>query len=115
MNPIDVAKLPLENLRYKIPPLPGPGYSSLKVNKDSKLYKECLDFQAVFIKQMLDSMRKTVDHSDDLIKRSQGQDIFEDMLYDQYAKNMSKEAGFDLAKQMYQQFSFLQGLPKQQA
>ncbi len=112
MIPVEGARLPLDTTKFQVPPVDGPGFSKVTVNKDSKLYKACEDFQSIFIKQMLDAMRKTIDHSDDLLKRSQGQSIFEDMLYDQYAKNMSQVGGFGLAKVMYQQMDYLQHLPK---
>ena len=38
--------------------------------------------------------------------------VFEDMLYDEYSKKMSKSAGFDLADNLYKQMAFLQNLPK---
>lgn len=47
---------------------------------------------------MLSSMRNTVMKSkeDDF-----GKKMYEDMLYDQYAENMTKTAGFGLADQIY--------------
>ena len=50
-----------------------------------KLKQACIDFESLFIKQMLNSMRKTIDRAD-LFGRGMGEDIFEDMLYDEYAK-----------------------------
>ena len=112
MIPAAVTTNHLDTTKFLVPPADGPGFSKVPINKDSKLYKACEDFQSIFIKQMLDAMRKTIDHSHDLLKRSQGQSIFEDMLYDQYAKNMSQVGGFGLAKDMYQQMDYLQHLPK---
>ena len=80
--------------------------------ENSALYKACEDFQSIFIKQMLDSMRKTVDKSQSLIQENQGEKVFSDMLYDEYSKKMSKSAGFDLADNLYKQMAFLQNLPK---
>lgn len=113
MTPLAAAQLPVENQRYSLPSLPSAkGLSATKVDKDSKLYQACEDFQAVFIKQMLDTMRKTVDKSQSLIQANEGEKVFEDMLYDEYAKKMSKSAGFDLADNLYKQMAFLQNLPK---
>ena len=69
-----------------------------------KLKEACRDFEALFIKQMLDSMRKTVDKSG-LIKRNMGEDIFEDMLYDEYAKKMTETSRLGIADMMYNQLS----------
>jgi peptidoglycan hydrolase FlgJ len=113
MDVLASASLPLENQRYSLPNMPSAkGLSATKIDKDSKLYQACEDFQAVFIKQMLDTMRKTVDKSGSLMQDNEGGKIFEDMLYDEYSKKMSKSAGFDLADNLYKQMAFLQNLPK---
>lgn len=113
MNALAAAQGTLENQRYSLPNLPSAkGLSTTKVDKDSALYKACEDFQSIFIKQMLDTMRKTVDKSDSMVQQNEGEKVFEDMLYDEYAKKMSKSAGFDLADNIYKQMTFLQNLPK---
>lgn len=113
MTPLASASLSLENQRYTLPSLPSAqGLSATKIDKNSKLYQACEDFQAVFIKQMLDTMRKTVDKSGSLLQDNEGGKVFEDMLYDEYSKQMSKTAGFDLADNLYKQMAFLQNLPK---
>jgi len=75
------------------------------IEKNGELFKACQDFEALFIKQMLDAMRKTVNKSDDLLKGGMGQDIFEGMLYDEYAKKMAETAQFGLAEMIYRQVS----------
>jgi flagellar protein FlgJ len=112
MTVFDAARLPLENQRYNLPTVPSAQGASSKIDKDSALYKACEDFQAVFIKQMLDTMRKTVDKTGGLVEQGQGEKVFEDMLYDEYSKTMSKNAGFGLADSIYHQMTFLQNLPK---
>lgn len=77
------------------------------IDTDSPLYRQCQEFESIFVKQMLDAMRQTVDKSG-MLDNGMGQDIFEDMLYDEYAKGMSKSANFGLADSMYRQLS---GLP----
>jgi peptidoglycan hydrolase FlgJ len=72
------------------------------VDKSSELYKVCLDFEALFIKQMLNVMRKTVEKQG-LLDGGMSEDIFEDMLYDEYAKKMAQTAQFGLAETMYLQ------------
>ena len=72
---------------------------------DNKALREaCVDFESLFIKQMLDSMRKTVSRSD-LVERGMAEDIFEDMLYQEYAKAMAKTANLGIADMMYKQLS----------
>ena len=75
------------------------------IDKTSDLYKACQDFESLFIKQMLDAMRQTVDKQDDLLGGGMSQDIFEGMLYDEYAKKMSETAQFGLAEMIYRQIS----------
>ena len=75
------------------------------IDKNSGLYKASQDFEALFIKQMLDVMRKTIHKEDDLLGGGIGQDVYEDMLYDQYAKKMAATAQFGLADMIYRQMS----------
>ncbi len=113
MNALVSAQTTLENQRFTLPVMPSAqGLSAAKIDKDSALYKACEDFQSIFIKQMLDTMRKTVDKSGGVVSQNQGEKVFEDMLYDEYSKKMSKNAGFGLADNIYKQMTFLQNLPK---
>jgi flagellar protein FlgJ len=75
------------------------------IDRASGLYKASQDFEALFIKQMLDVMRKTIHREDDLLNGGLGQDVYEDMLYDQYAKKMASTAQFGLADMIYRQLS----------
>jgi flagellar protein FlgJ len=75
------------------------------IDKNSELYKACGDFEAIFIRQMLDVMRKTVHRENDLLGGGLSQDVFEGMLYDEYAKKIAQTAGFGLAETIYRQVS----------
>jgi flagellar protein FlgJ len=70
--------------------------------KDTRLYEACQDFEALFIKQMLSSMKKTINKTG-LMEGGMAEEVFEDMLYDEYAKIMSKTARFGLADMIYDQ------------
>ena len=72
------------------------------VDKGSPLYKVCMEFEAIFIKQMLNSMRKTVEKSG-MMDGGMAEEFFEDMLYDEYAKKMAATANFGLAAMIYGQ------------
>lgn len=80
---------------------PGPGGA---VDRSSKLYKVSLEFEAIFIKQMLSVMRQTVDKSG-LIEGGMAEEIFEDMLYDEYAKKMAESRQLGIADIIYRQLS----------
>ncbi|MDR2588156.1 MAG: rod-binding protein [Spirochaetales bacterium] len=73
-----------------------------KKTEDEKLREACLDFEAIFIKQMLDAMRKTVNKSG-LMDGGMAEDIFEDMLYDERSKLMARNSSLGLAAILYDQ------------
>ena len=68
--------------------------------RNEPLHKACVDFEAIFVKQMLNAMRKTVDKSS-LLDGSLAQEIFEDLLYDEYAQKMAQSGSFGLAELIY--------------
>ncbi|PKM94905.1 MAG: flagellar biosynthesis protein FlgJ [Firmicutes bacterium HGW-Firmicutes-1] len=73
--------------------------------KDSvKLKKACQEFEGYYLQQLFKEMRKTIPDSG-LLEKSQGRDIFEDMLYEEYSKNMSKGKGMGLSEMLYRQLS----------
>ena len=78
--------------------------NSTEIDKNSKLYEVSQEFEAIFIKQMLNVMRETVNKSG-LIDGGMAEEVFEDMLYDEYALKMAKSAQFGLADSMYRQLS----------
>ncbi|WP_078125012.1 rod-binding protein [Leptospira alexanderi] len=69
-----------------------------------KLYSASVEFESVFVKMMLTEMKKTVEKSG-LIDGGHAEEIFEDMLYDEYSKNLSANSSLGLAEQIYQSFS----------
>lgn len=90
---INSSKFKLETLEHpeSLPP------------KKKELYNVALEFQSLFIKMMLNSMRSTLNKENDLLHGGRVQEIFEDMLYDEYAKTYSKTANLPLAKEIYLQ------------
>ncbi|MCK4541887.1 MAG: rod-binding protein [Spirochaetales bacterium] len=102
MSAIDSAML---QLRYQ--PIKAPrgnnNYAGTD-KKDQKLFDVCQEFEAIFIKQMLNAMRKTV-NKEGLLDGGMAEEIFEDMLYDEYAKKMGKTASFGLAETIYKQLT----------
>lgn len=79
--------------------------SNQKINSgisNKALYDACVDFESLFVKQMLNSMRSTIDKSS-LLDGGMAQNIFEDMLYDEYANQISKSQSLGLATKMYNQ------------
>jgi flagellar protein FlgJ len=69
---------------------------------DKKLLDVCYEMESIFIGQMLKTMRKTVMETD-FFGKSMMKDVFNDMLYDEYAKNMARTDQLGLALQIYKQ------------
>lgn len=77
----------------------------LDAKNNERLKQACTEFEALFIKQMLDSMRKTINKQDDMIKPGIADNIFQDMLYDEYSRKMAKTGDFGIADMLYKQFT----------
>lgn len=86
-------------------PLPPSQPAQRSIDRHSELYKASVDFESLFIRQMLEVMRKTIHREDDILGGGLSQDVFESMLYDEYAKKMAENAGFGLASTIYRQLS----------
>ena len=69
---------------------------------DKELLDVCYEMESIFVGQMLKTMRKTVMETN-FFGKSMAKDIFNDMLYDEYAKVMAKSDAFGLARQIYTQ------------
>ena len=76
------------------------------IDKTDKLYELCLELETFIIKNLLNGMRNTVQKSG-LIDDSYAGKLYEDMLYDEYAKDFTKNANFGLAEQAYRQLKRL--------
>ena len=70
------------------------------IEKTSKLYEQCEALETFLLKTLINGMRRTVDKSE-FSKSGFAGDMYEDMLYDEYAKNFTRNAGFGLAKLAY--------------
>jgi len=81
--------------------------SNEPVDKNDKLYQLCLELETFLVKNLLTSMRNTVQKSG-LVEEGFAGKMYEDMLYDEYAKDFTRNANFGLAEQAYRQLSRLQ-------
>lgn len=90
----NLAQLQLQNMRYNLP----------EGDTESRLEQVAEDFEAIFVKQMLESMRSTLNPDNQLVDTGLAGDMFEDMLYDEYASIMTKTAGFGLADMIVDQY-----------
>jgi Rod binding domain-containing protein len=79
--------------------------SNQPIDTKSPLFAQCKDFESIFTKMMLKEMRKTVDKTDAIISGGFAEDIYQDMLDDQYSKTMSNAGNFGLAEMLYKQLA----------
>jgi peptidoglycan hydrolase FlgJ len=70
---------------------------------DAALRGVAQEFEALFLKQMLGSMRSTLKPENDMLHGGLSQDIFEDMLYDEYSRVMAKTGSIGIADLIYDQ------------
>jgi flagellar protein FlgJ len=70
------------------------------VDKTDKLYEQCEALETFLVKTLITGMRNTVQKSGFIDEGFAGK-MYEDMLYDEYAKDFTKNAGFGLAELAY--------------
>jgi flagellar protein FlgJ len=80
-----------------VPPAP-PGRPA--VDKTDKLYEQCEALETFLVKILLSGLRNTVQKAN-LVDDSFAGKMYEDMLYDEYAKDLTRNAGFGLAELAY--------------
>lgn len=73
-----------------------------KEQKKAQLKETAQKMESLFINMMLKEMRKTI-HKTSLFDGGFGEEVFNDMLYEEYANILSKTANFGLSNQIYQQ------------
>ncbi len=69
-----------------------------------KLFDASVEFESIFVKLMLKEMKNSV-HKEGLIHGGHAEEVFEDMLYDEYAKNISQNESLGLAEEIYNTLS----------
>jgi flagellar protein FlgJ len=71
-----------------------------KIDKTDKLYEQCVELEIFLVKTLISSMRNTVQKSG-LINEGYAGKMYEDMLYDEYAKDFAKNSNFGMAEMAY--------------
>ena len=81
--------------------------------KKAALRKASKEFEAIFVYQMISAMRKTVNHGG-VIKKSQGEKIFEGMLDEEWGKKLTTQNNHNsLGELLYRQMSRNLGLEEE--
>ncbi len=75
-----------------------------KEKAKARLKEISYEVEALFINQLLKEMRASI-HKSSLFHGGAAENIFEDMLFDEYAKLMAKSDQFGLSHQIYNQLS----------
>jgi flagellar protein FlgJ len=75
-------------------------HGPVTIDKTSKLYEQCLELEIFMVKTMINSMRNTVQKSG-LIDEGFAGKMYEDMLYEEYTREYTKNAHFGMAELAY--------------
>lgn len=70
---------------------------------DEALKEMCVEFEKYFLKEMYKSMKKTINYESFMNYGGQSEEIFSDMLEEEYIKKASDSGGIGLAKKLYEQ------------
>jgi Rod binding domain-containing protein len=70
------------------------------IDKSGELYEQCEALETFLVKNILTGMRNTIQKSG-LIDEGFAGKMYEDMLYDEYARDFTKNAGLGLAELAY--------------
>ncbi len=71
---------------------------------EKKLKKACSELESVFVNMMFKQMRSTIQKSE-LFGGGYAEEMYEDMLYEKYSEEASKNNGIGLADILYRQLS----------
>lgn len=74
-----------------------------RIDKTSELYQQALELESFFVKIMLDSMRSTLARTSLTGKESFAGKMYDDMMYEELSRTVTKTAGLGLADQIYLQ------------
>ena len=77
-----------------------PSLRTVTIDKTDKLYEQCLELEIFMVKTLISSMRNTIQKSG-LIEEGFAGKMYEDMLYDEYTREFTKNANFGMAEMAY--------------
>ena len=76
--------------------------STANAAQDKKLKKACKDFEAIFLNNLLKSMRKTIVKSE-LFGSNQEEEMFQEMMDSETCNAISKQNSMGIADMLYRQ------------
>ncbi len=84
----------------------GENGKKIVIDKTSELYAQSKEMENYMVKMMVSSMRETIHHTSFLGDQNDyARDMYEDMMYDNYAEQLTKNSHLGLADQIYIELS----------
>ena len=77
---------------------------SADTSTEAKLKKSCKDFEAIILKQLLTTMRKSIPKGG-LFNQGYSEDMYQSMYDQELAKSMAHSKGIGIADALYSQLS----------
>jgi peptidoglycan hydrolase FlgJ len=91
-------------MRISQPPIPPPREMPTGNGpEDEALMNVSKQYEGLFVNQLVNAMRKTVDQGGGLIPQSQGERVFQAMLDSEYAQKISDAGTLGLGRMIYEQ------------
>lgn len=78
----------------------GSPHKTEKARQDKRLWDACIEMESLLVGRMLKEMRKSVNKSG-WLNGGFAEEIFEDMLYDEYSMSLSRNSNLGMAKMLY--------------
>jgi len=69
--------------------------------EDQKLKEVCSDFESIFIEQVFKQMRNSLKIDKSILHGGMAEDIFTDMLYQEYSKEAARRNSFGISGLLY--------------
>lgn len=85
-----------------------------KIKNIGAINKAAKDFEATFISQMMKPMFKEVNKPDPMFGGGKGEQVFNDMMVQQYGKLMAERGGFGIADKVKAELIRIQEVKEQQ-
>ncbi len=99
MEPLSAIDPTLRGVPAAPPRLPG------NASDEARLREVSQEFESIFVEQMLSAMRDTLSPESRLLHGGFAEEVFDDMLYREYARILSKSGGFGLADMVFDELS----------
>lgn len=79
--------------------------SNATIDRTSELYEQSMELENYMVKMMMSSMRNSITHTSLAEGNDYARKMYDDMMYDNMAEAMTKNAGFGLADKIYLELS----------